>query len=217
MQPTFFLLDHWLGDTICILGPVTTNKPSCILHVYTNYCYSICWLGAETEWVWKWASHLLFKRPWRSVHTTMSFKVARERGSESENTNMHFFLFVCSVLFFCFLSTHILYDWAMCVRERQTWSRSTRQDKQIHYVCLINNFLWEIDVFWLEQLFALTIVIPLTWYSCVVRELSFSACLCIIQCMCVWSGWVIHRAQTETPNTTSHFSEGSPTLEALAP
>lgn len=72
------------------------------------------------------------------------------------------FLFVCSVLFFCFLSAHILYDWAMCVRERQTWSGSTRQDQQIHYVCLINNFLWEIDVFWLEQLFTLTIVILLT-------------------------------------------------------
>lgn len=67
------------------------------------------------------------------------------------------FLFVCSVLFFV-----QLYNWAVCVRERQTGSRSTRQDQQIHYVCLINNFLWEIDVFWLEQLFALTIVIPLT-------------------------------------------------------
>lgn len=91
----------------------------------------------------------------------MSFKVTRERGSESENTNMHFF-FSLFVLFFCFLSAHILYDWAMCVRERQTRPRSTRQDQQIHYVCLINNFLWEIDVFWLEQLFALIIVIPLT-------------------------------------------------------
>lgn len=72
--------------------------------------------------------------------------------------------FFCSVLgvFVCFLSAHILYDWAMFVRVRQTRSRSTRQDQQIHYVCLINNFLWKIDVFWLKQLFTLTIVIPLT-------------------------------------------------------
>ena len=95
----------------------------------------------------------------------------------------------------------------VCERERRrrTQSRSTRQEQQIHYICLTNNFLWKIDVFWPEQLFTLTTVTPLAWCPCMAEELSFSArtYVCVSACACVWSGltgsaWLIQRAQTQT-------------------
>lgn len=121
----------------------------------------------ETKWVWE-GTGLISDLD--SLSTLLFL-------CEEEKVNMQTWELVC--LCVCQVCA------CVCVM-RQIWSRSTRQEQQIHYICF-NNFLWKMcsglsscrlcHCPHMMSLYGRGIIIQCT-----------HVCVCVSACACVWSG-----------------------------